>query len=573
MAEPSATLPQAADKTAVFTVLKLSQLDLDSIQDLAGARRAITLLFNLIEELQTTVGALQAENQRLRDKNNRLKGEQGKPDIKANKPPKPPSTGDHSSEAERHKPQAWHKGAKRDRIVIDREMTLTLERTSLPAGAQFKGYEDVVVQDVRLATDNILFHKEKYYTASTGQTYLAPLPPGYAGQFGPGLKAWVLVEYYACNVAEPKLLELLRSVGVVISAGQLSNLLIKEQAAFHAEKTAVYTAGLRSSPWQHCDQTGTRVDGVNQQCHIVCNPLYTAFFTTASKDRLSVLHVLRNLASRTFCFNTETVELLRALGVAQRVIAQVQALPQDQILSEEATLALLNQLLPPLGPLQRQRVLEAAAVAAYHAQLEFPVIQVLLCDDAPQFNWLTAQLALCWVHEGRHYKKLTPCVPRHQQLLADFLPQFWDFYDELLAYRTAPTPTAKERIRTELERLFTTVTGYQQLDDRIAKTYLKKASLLLVLEHPELPLHNNPAELGACQRVRKRDISFGPQTSDGAKAWDTFQTLTATAQKLGVSIYDYILDRVSLTHALPSLADLITERAQQEPLGQSWAAT
>jgi hypothetical protein len=54
------------------------------------------------------------------------------------------------------------------------------------------------------------------------------------------------------------------------------------------------------------------------------------------------------------------------------------------------------------------------------------------------------------------------------------------------------------------------------------KTRAKKESLLLVLEHPELPLHNNPAELGARQRVRKRAISFGPRTTEGATAWDTF---------------------------------------------------
>ena len=40
-------------------------------------------------------------------------------------------------------------------------------------------------------------------------------------------------------------------------------------------------------------------------------------------------------------------------------------------------------------------------------------------------------------------------------------------------------------------------------------------------------------------------MSFGPRTPDGAKAWDTFMTLTATAKKLGVSIYHYIHDRVS----------------------------
>jgi len=546
------------------------QIDLDSIQDVAAARRAIVLLFNLVEELQTTIRELQAENQRLRDENNRLKGEQGKPNIKANKPP---PASNHSSEAERHQPQAWHKGAKRDRIPINREAILRVDRTDLPADAEFKGYEDVVVQDVRLETDNILFHKEKYYSPSAGQTYLAPLPPGYSGQFGPGLKALALVDYYACNVAVPKLLDLFHNVGVVISAGELSNLLIKNQTTFHAEKTAVYTAGLRSSPWQHFDQTSTRVDGVNQQCNIVCNPLYTVFCTTASKDRLSVLDVLRNLAARTFCFNAETVELLHALGVAQRVIAQAQAFPQEQTLSEAEMLTLLDQQIPPLGPLQRQRILEAAAVAAYHAQLEFPVIQLLVCDDAPQFNWLTAELALCWVHEGRHYKKLAPYVPHHQQLLADFQTQFWDFYAELLAYRVTPSPAEKTRLAAEFERLFATVTGYQQLDDRIAKTQLKRASLLLVLEHPEIPLHNNPAELGARQRVRKRDVSFGPQTADGAQAWDTFQTLTATAQKLGVSIYHYIRDRVTAAYELPSLADLITERAQQLPLGPSWAAT
>jgi hypothetical protein len=548
-------------------------IDLNSIQDVGGARRAIVLLFNLIEDQQATIRQLQAENQQLRDENNRLKGEHGQPDIKANKPPKPPAASDHSSEAERRQPQAWRKGSKLDRITIQREVLLTVDPSSLPADAEFKGHEDVVVQDVRFETANILFHKEKYYSPSAGQTYLAELPPGYSGQFGPGLKALALVEYYACNVAEPKLLDLFRSIGVVISAGELSNLLIKHQAGFHAEKAAVYAAGLGSSPWQHLDQTSTRVDGVNQQCHVVCNPLYTAFFTTASKDRLSVLDVLRNLAARTFRLNAEAFELLHVLGLAQRVLIQLQALPQAQTFSETELMALLDQLAPPLGPLQRQHILEATAIAAYHAQLEFPVIQLLLCDDAPQFNWLTGELALCWVHEGRHYKKLAPYVPQHQQLLAEFQKQFWDFYDQLLTYRQQPSVAEKARLTTKFETLFATTTGYEALDARIAKTRLKKTSLLLVLEHPEIPLHNNPAELAARQRVRKRDVSFGPQTADGAKAWDTFQTLTGTAKKLGVSIYHYIRDRVSQAYTLPSLADLITERAQRRPLGASWDAT
>ena len=108
------------------------------------------------------------------------------------------------------------------------------------------------------------------------------------------------------------------------------------------------------------------------------------------------------------------------------------------------------------------------------------------------------------------------------------------------------------------------------MDDRIAKTAAKRDALLQVLEHPEVPLHNNPAELAARQRVRKRDISFGPRTAAGARAWDTFQSLAATARKLGVSFHAYLQDRLSHTNRLPSLAQLIAERAPALNLAASW---
>ena len=126
------------------------------------------------------------------------------------------------------------------------------------------------------------------------------------------------------------------------------------------------------------------------------------------------------------------------------------------------------------------------------------------------------------------------------------------------------------RLTEEFETLFATVTGYQALDERIIKTRAKQSCLLMVLAHPEIPLHNNPAELGARARVRKRDVSFGPRTHEGARAWDTFMTLAATATKLGVSFYHYIQDRISGTSQMPSLADLIGERAKMLNLGASW---
>lgn len=120
------------------------------------------------------------------------------------------------------------------------------------------------------------------------------------------------------------------------------------------------------------------------------------------------------------------------------------------------------------------------------------------------------------------------------------------------------------------DEIFLTVTGYDALDQRIAKTKAKKPSMLIVLDHPEIPLHNNPAELGARKRVRKRAVSFGTHTTDGANAWDTFMSISATAKKLGVNFYHYLSDRISGAFEMPSMAELITQKAQQLNLGASW---
>jgi len=547
----------------------LEGFDPTTIQDIEGARQAILQLLNLIETLAADNRDLRAENQRLRDELNRLKGEQGQPKIKPNRPAAP----DQSSERERRKRKPRKKGSKVEQLEVHEEQVLLVDPAQLPADAESKGHEEVVVQEVEIKLHNILFHKEKYYSPSEQKTYLAELPAGYEGEYGPGVKALTLVLYHAANLSEPKVSEFFQYVGLRISAGQVSNLLVKGQEKFHADKEAVYAAGLKSSPWQHIDETGTRVNGVNHHCHIICNPLYTAYVTTARKDRLAVLQALLNGRPLTFRLNAEAYTWLEPVGLPTTALTGVQALPQDQELSEAEFTRRLDEQLPRLGAQHRRRILEAAAVAAYHAQQEFPVVELLLCDDADQFKRLTEELAGCWVHDGRHYKKLTPVVPLHGEQLADFLGDYWDFYDQLLAYRPAPTPERAARLTSQFDELAARVTGYAALDERIAKTRAKKEALLMVLRHPELPLHNNPAELGARQRVRKRDVSFGPRTEEGKQAWDTFMTLTATAKKLGVSFYHYVFDRVTGKNQVLPLADLITEQAKQLRLGESWEAT
>ena len=95
------------------------------------------------------------------------------------------------------------------------------------------------------------------------------------------------------------------------------------------------------------------------------------------------------------------------------------------------------------------------------------------------------------------------------------------------------------------DELFGATTDYEELNDRIAKTLAKKIELLQVLELPQLPLHNNEAELGARVQARVRDVSFQTRSEKGTKIKDTFLTINQTAKKLGVSFYDYVYDRVT----------------------------
>ncbi len=87
---------------------------------------------------------------------------------------------------------------------------------------------------------------------------------------------------------------------------------------------------------------------------------------------------------------------------------------------------------------------------------------------------------------------------------------------------------------------------------------------MAVLRHPELPLHNNDAELGARVQARVRDVSLHTKSEAGTKAKDTFMSIVQTAKKLGVSAYEYIHDRVSGKFELPSLAQLIREKSKAE---------
>ena len=532
------------------------------IQNLSSSdhKQILTQLLNWIEFCSAEIIRLTQENQNLRDESNRLKGEQGKPPI----PPNSPGNTDVSSEKERnqHDPSKPRKQreSRRAQFKNPRREKCQIDPSLLPADAIFKGYEEVLVQDIRIEMDPILFEKEVYYSPSLHQSFMAPLPAGYEGEFGPHLKSLILGLKHICQMSEPKILAFLEDHGVSISASTISRILLNQSWA-HEEKMAIFQAGLSSSVQQHIDDTQARVCGNNQHTHVLCNEFYTAYFTTEHKDRLTVLDILRGFKPRIFLFNEEFVELLSILGIAEKWSQLLQLHLNTTPLNQEKAQTLLEDLSSntKMGDLVKKRILEAAAIAAYHTEAD--CIQILVCDDAPQFKLLASDLALCWIHEGRHYKKLSPFVPCHQTLLKSFLEDFWSYYRSLLSFQENPTEVRDQELREEFGKLFTRQTGYDHLDDRIKKTFAKSEALLQVLNHPTLPLHNNAAELGARTAVRRRDVSLHTMTKEGTHANDSFMTLTQTAKKLEVSFSQYLYDRLSQQYQMPSLATLIQEKS------------
>jgi hypothetical protein len=533
-----------------------------SVPELAGLDETTpaSVLLNVIERLVTELQAVREELGQARDEINRLKGEQGRPTGLKKKQKRV----DQSSERERRAPpKTWHKKAKLPEIVVDRVVECTLDPAALPADAKLKDHVDVIVQDLVLRTDNVRLHCERWDAASTGKTYHAPVPPGYEGEFGPGLKALTLTLSYDGNMGQAAIRKLFTSVGVVVSKGYIGSLLTNTDG-FAAEAQAVGKAGLACDGYAHLDVTPTKVAGVEHECHVLGNTAFVFYHTDLYRDRQAALRTLQLGAENTFQVNAAAWTFL-SLGapLAERTRRMLETVPAQRLFTKAAWHTWLDTHLRGLGPQQRQRLTDAAGVGAYHGQSAVPIVDTLVCDDAPTFKGLTDDLQLCWVHEGRHYKKLTPAITAHQVLLDGYLTDFWAYYRRLRAYQAAPTPADAAALAADFDTLFSRQTGYADLDDRIALTKAKRQPLLRVLDKPYLPLTNNPAELAARRRVRKRDVSFGARSLAGLHAWDVFHTLIGTASLLGVNVLHYFYDRFSRAGRIPVLADLIQQRADQ----------
>jgi len=115
----------------------------------------------------------------------------------------------------------------------------------------------------------------------------------------------------------------------------------------------------------------------------------------------------------------------------------------------------------------------------------------------------------------------------------------------------------KAQLEYKFDEIFTQKTDYQMLNLALKRLYENKEELLLVLERPEIPLHNNLSETDIREYVKRRKVSGSTRSDDGRRCRDTFASLKKTCRKLGVSFWGYLLDRLSKRNEISPLQDLI----------------
>ena len=351
------------------------------------------------------------------------------------------------------------------------------------------------------------------------------------------------------------MLEQLGEFGIDISAGQLSNLLIEEKERFHREKDRILSVGLQVSGYVNVDDTGARHKGKNGYCTHIGNEFFSWFESTGSKSRINFLKLMRAGYSD-FAINMDAICYMQSNKLPQQVLSAI----TENLGMIFANDSQWNAFLTQNDIVNDRHVQIATEGALVGSIIEHGVSKhlVILSDDAGQFNVLLH--ALCWIHANRAIDKIIPFTDQATKDLETVKDQVWRLYEGLKAYKRNPKPAYKKRLEAMFDKIFTQTTSSVSLNLALKRIYNNKSELLLVLERPDIPLHNNGSENALREYVKRRKISGSTRSNAGRKCRDTFTSLKKTCRKLGVSFWQYLKDRIENLGLIPDLPELVHQQ-------------
>lgn len=497
----------------------------------------------------------QEQIQLLKDEIARLKGNNPKPKIK---PSKMNEFADERNKvlAEKDRPGNSKRKKKKKRLTIH-EVKI-LKPDNLPKGSKLLGYKDYIIQSIIITPFNKKFRRGIWETPS-GDVIRASLPEHIKGHFDFSLKCFILYLYYQLHVTQTLILESLLDLGFEISSGQINRILTEDKESFHKEMDTVLSIGLKLSKNINTDDTGARHNGKNGYCTYIGNEFFSYFKTTESKSRINFLEILRH-THKDYVINNFALEYMKTQGIPLEKFVFFERSKGEICSNKDEWVSLLKKF-----GITSEKHIKTATEGALLGSIIFHGVSkdlAIISDDAGQFNVLIH--GLCWIHAERKINELIP-VNDYQVLLIDYIRnRFWNLYADLKQFKENPTANDKKKLRARFDSIFTTFTGYGQLDKVLDSLYKNKKELLLVLDRPEVPLHNNSSENEIRDEVKKRKISSGTRSENGRLSRNTFLSLKKTCKKLGISFHKYLLARFSNDAEVPYLPDLISMKLAGE---------
>jgi hypothetical protein len=418
----------------------------------------------------------------------------------------------------------------------------------LPKGARFKGTRNVVIQDLKFTAYNTKFLIKRY--ESSDGIIEGRLPAGYEGsEFGPELRAYVHLLYFQARVPYNKIEKILHGMGVQISDSEICRIVNRENSELVREHEKARLAGLKKCDFVQVDDTGARIMDRNAHTIVTSNPYFCHFYTSESKDRMSVLKALSGERGLIYMINKTALDILKG-KVAQKYHRMIRQRKKDRLLTHDQLRRRLLGLDLPSRVLEEVEV--ACAIAGYRSLGEYRPT-VLVSDDATNFKRIFRYHQLCWIHEIRHYRVIHTFCQYHEQLITDHIDQMRQIYRRIKDYQKQPSPKEKTEIEIQFDNIFEKQTPFNALNEQLTLSRKRKKGLLLVLDHPHVVIHNNESETDLRERVLKRKISSGNRSLQGVRAWDLHLSLVHTTRKLKISYWAFLKDRFKRKFEIPRL--------------------
>jgi hypothetical protein len=315
------------------------------------------------------------------------------------------------------------------------------------------------------------------------------------------------------------------------------------------------TTALEVSPFVQVDDTGARHQGKNGYCTHIGTPWMSWFASTDSKSRLNFFSLLR-AGRTTYVLEPDAITYMEERGLSKTWLAVISEFTDYAFFDDAAWQTFLTSL-GMKAPEPIRIATEGAMLGTVLCHGVAPDL-VVLSDGAGQFNVFVH--ALCWIHAERSLTKLIPVTEQEQAALDAVREEFWRCYADMKAYQQAPDEAQKILLTWQFERLTGRETAYEALDAGLRRLGSHQAELLRVLEHPEVPMHNNGSEQAIRESVTRRKISGGTRSEAGRNSRDTFTSLKQTCRKVGISFWQYLVDRLGRQGTIPPLPDLIRQR-------------